>query len=69
MKQLLKTIALFSLMILVGTTAWAQQNEPAKPHVDDYKIGSGDVLIISVWKMMTSPERLSYCQTGRYQYP
>lgn len=50
MKRFLKMMTIAALMILVGAPAWTQQNESVNPHGDDYKIGSGDVLVISVWK-------------------
>ncbi len=50
MKRFLKMMTITALMILVGAPAWTQQNESVNPHGDDYKIGSGDVLVISVWK-------------------
>ena len=49
MKQILHTMVLFVIISLISTAAWTQDESSNRPG-EEYKIGNGDVLFISVWK-------------------
>jgi polysaccharide export outer membrane protein len=49
MKQLRYTTMLFVLISLISPAAWTQDESP-KLLKEEYRIGNGDVLFISVWK-------------------